>query len=152
MDFRVIWKRILLDIKNYYIALILFIIYNIVIRMVFDAFCPFLIVTGFPCAGCGMTRAVFYIITGQFARGMSLNPTAPLWIAWIAMFLYQRYVRGKKSKWLMLLLGLVAVITLGVYIYRMFTQFPGNPPMTYYRNNILSKYSVFLRHLLQYLE
>lgn len=149
MDFGEIWKRIFLDIKNYYLALILFFIYNIVIRMVFDAFCPFLIVTGFPCAGCGMTRAVFYILTGQIARGMQLNPTAPLWMAWIALFLYNRYVRGKSSKWITRVLILVAAITLAVYIYRMITQFPGNPPMTYYKNNIITKCSRLMFELLQ---
>lgn len=149
MDFGEIWKRIFLDIKNYYLALILFLIYNIVIRMVFDAFCPFLIVTGFPCAGCGMTRAVFYILTGQIARGMQLNPTAPLWMAWIALFLYNRYVRGKSSKWITRVLILVAAITLAVYIYRMITQFPGNPPMTYYKNNIITKCSRLMFELLQ---
>lgn len=152
MDIRRIWKRVVSDLKNYYVALLLFIAYNIVVRMIFDAFCPFLIITGFPCAGCGMTRAVCCFLTGQFARGMNLNPTAPLWIAWIFFFFYTRYVREKKSKWLMRFLVIVAVITLAVYIYRMLTQFPGDPPMTYYRNSILSKYISFVTELLQYAE
>lgn len=152
MNIRSIWKRIVSDIKDYYIAILLFIVLNVVVRAVFHAFCPFLIITGFPCAGCGLTRAVFYILTGQFARGMNLNPAAPFWIAWIVYFLVMRYVCGKNSKWLMRFLGVVAVITLGVYLYRMLTQFPGNPPMTYYRNNIMSKYSTILHELLQYIE
>lgn len=152
MNIRSIWKRIVSDIKDYYIAILLFIVLNVVVRAVFHAFCPFLIITGFPCAGCGLTRAVFYILTGQFTRGMNLNPAAPFWIAWIAFFLYTRYIRGKDSKWLMRFLGVVAVITLGVYLYRMLTQFPGNPPMTYYRKNIMSKYSTILHELLQYIE
>ena len=152
MNIKSIGKRIVSDIRNYYIAILLFIALNIVVRAVFHAFCPFLIITGFPCAGCGMTRAVICLLTGQFTRGMNLNPAAPFWIAWIVFFLYTRYVRGENSKLVKILLGIVVVITLAVYFYRMLTQFPGNPPMTYYRNNILAKYSTMLRDLLQYNE
>ncbi|MBQ6787477.1 MAG: DUF2752 domain-containing protein [Lachnospiraceae bacterium] len=152
MNIKSIWKRIVSDIKNYYIAILLFGVLNIIVRAVFHAFCPFLIITGFPCAGCGMTRAVICLLTGQFTRGMNLNPAAPFWIAWIAFFLFERYVRGENSKWNNILLGIVVVITLAVYVYRMLTQFPGNPPMTYYRNNVLTKYSTILRDLLQYIE
>ena len=152
MSIRSIWKRISSDIKNYYIAILLFIALNIVVRKVFRAFCPFLIVTGLPCAGCGMTRAVFCFLTGQFERGMNLNPAAPLWILWIAAFVINRYILGKNSKWIRVLLGMVVVITLVIYLYRMLTQFPSYPPMTYYRNNIMAKYNTILRDLLQYIE
>ena len=152
MNIRSIWKRISSDIKNYYIAILLFVALNIVVRKVFRAFCPFLIVTGLPCAGCGMTRAVFCFLTGQFERGMNLNPAAPLWILWIAAFVINRYILGKNSKWIRVLLGMVVVITLVIYLYRMLTQFPSYPPMTYYRNNIMAKYNTILRDLLQYIE
>lgn len=150
MNMKSIWKRIVSDIRNYYIAGLLFLAYNVIVRWLFDAFCPFLIITGFPCAGCGMTRAVFCLLTGQFSRGMNLNPAAPFWIVWIVCFLYTRYIRRKNSKWVMRALGIVALITLGIYFYRMLTEFPGNPPMTYYRKNVLAKYSTIWRDLLQY--
>lgn len=137
---RNIWRRIVSDVKQYYIAVLLLLGLNIVVRKIFHAFCPFLIVTGFPCAGCGMTRAVFHILTGNFERGMRLNPAAPLWIGWIVYFGVNRYILGKNSKWVMRLLGAVCVITFAIYLYRMLTQFPGDPPMTYYRNNMISKY------------
>ena len=147
-----ICKRIWKDIKTYYIAAILFLIYNAVVRHFFHAFCPFLIMTGFPCAGCGMTRAVYYILTGQIVRGMDLNPAAPLWIAWFAFFAVKRYIRGKDSKWTMRLLGGVWAVTLVIYAYRMATQFPGSPPMTYYRNNLMTKYSTICHNFLHYIK
>ena len=70
--------RVWRDIKNFRAAILALVLYNAVVRSVFRAFCPQLILTGFPCAGCGMTRAVLYILTGRFARGMQLNPAAPL--------------------------------------------------------------------------
>ncbi len=142
------WNRVVADVKTYYIGIVLFLIFNIVIRKLFHAFCPFLITTGFPCAGCGMTRAVYHILTGSFERGMNLNPAAPLWIGWIAYFLMCRYILGKNTKWVMRFLVLVCVVTFVIYLYRMMTQFPGDPPMTYYRNNILSKYLIIFKEML----
>lgn len=152
MKIKRIWKRIVTDIRNYYIAILLFIGLNIAVRTAFHAFCPFLILTGFPCAGCGMTRAVLCFVTGQFERGMNLNPAAPFWILWIVFFVTNRYVYGKNSKWIKILLGIVASITMVIYFYRILTQFPSYPPMTYYKNNILAKYNTILRDLLQYME
>ena len=73
MNIRSIWKRISSDIKNYYIAILLFIALNIVVRKVFRAFCPFLIVTGLPCAGCGMTRAGIAMMQLDFYQAIRYN-------------------------------------------------------------------------------
>lgn len=135
----IVLNRIWKDLKNFRTAILALMLYNIIIRSVFHAFCPQLILTGFPCAGCGMTRAVFCILTGQFARGMQLNPAAPLWILFLAWFFANRYLRGVYPKRTILLLGLVCAATFGIYLYRMLNFFPGDPPMAYYRNNILRR-------------
>ena len=134
-----LWERLIKDIRDFKIAIAAIILYNVLARSQFHAFCPQLILTGFPCAGCGMTRAVFYILTGQFARGLRLNPAAPLWILFLCWFFYNRYVRGVYQKGTRFWLGLVCVVTLAVYGYRMLYCFPGEPPMVYYRNNLLRK-------------
>lgn len=130
-----IWK----DIKDFRVAILFFAIYSVTVRKLFHAFCPQLIVTGFPCAGCGMTRAMFYIMTGQFARGVRLNPAALLWIAFLLWFFWNRYIYGTYRKSTKLWLGLVCAVTLAIYIYRMVNCFPSSPPMVYYRNNILRR-------------
>lgn len=135
-----IFGRIWNDLKNDWICILLFGLWNVVVRKLFGAFCPFLIVTGFPCAGCGMTRAVFYILTGQIRRGMNLNPAAPLWIAWIFWFFWNRYVRGRYKKSTMCWLGAVCVVTLAIYLYRMANAFPGSPPLVYYQKNLLRRF------------
>lgn len=129
--------RIWRDIKDYRSAILLFALWNVAVRKMFHAFCPFLIFTGFPCAGCGMTRAVFYILTGRITRGMHLNPAAPLWIIWISWFFWNRYVRGRYKKSAMLWLGAVCAVTFLIYVYRMVNYFPGDPPLVYYRGNLL---------------
>ena len=134
-----VFERIWKDIKRFRIAILLLIFYNVSARIMFHAFCPQLILTGFPCAGCGMTRAVLYILTGRFARGMQLNPAAPLWIIFLCWFFANRYLKGVYRKSTTLWLGLVCVVTLAVYVYRMLHFFPGDPPMVYYRNNLLRR-------------
>lgn len=132
-------ERIKEDIQNFYPAVIVFAIYNLVVRSIFHAYCPFLIATGFPCPGCGMTRAVFYLLTGRFGRGMALNPAAPLWIGFIACFFIERYLRGRTPKYIKVLLAVVVLTTVGIYIYRMVNFFPGSPPLVFYRNNLISR-------------
>lgn len=136
---QIIIKRIGRDLRDFWGAILALALYNAVARIVFHAFCPQLILTGFPCAGCGMTRAVFFILTGRFARGMRLNPAAPLWILFLGWFLGNRYVKGARPKRMTLWLGLVCAVTLAVYLYRMINCFPGEPPMVYYRDNILRR-------------
>lgn len=129
--------RIKADVKTYYIAILLFAVYSVVIRKIFHAFCPFLIMSGFPCAGCGMTRAIYYICTGNFQRGMNLNPAAPLWIIFFIWFFWNRYIIGKNRKYTLLYLSVICVATLLIYIYRMVNYFPGDPPLVYYKDNLM---------------
>ncbi len=132
-------KRLMNDIKAFYPAVIVFVMYNFVVRKIFHAYCPFLITTGFPCAGCGMTRAVFYILTGRIKRGMALNPAAPMWIVFLLWFFAERYLRGRTPKYVKAVLAMVVVITFGIYLYRMIHFFPGSPPLVFYRNNLISR-------------
>lgn len=42
-----------------------FLVYYQIVHSVFDAFCPMLVLTGIPCAGCGLTRAALYLLRGK---------------------------------------------------------------------------------------
>lgn len=132
-------KRLTKDIKAFYPAVIVFGIYNFFVREIFHAYCPFLILTGFPCAGCGMTRAIFFILTGRIKRGMALNPAAPMWILFLVWFFIERYLRGRTPKYTKVVLATVVLVTVGIYVYRMVNFFPGSPPLVFYRNNIISR-------------
>lgn len=133
-------ERLTKDIKAFYPAVIVFGIYNVVARKIFHAYCPFLILTGFPCAGCGMTRAIFFILTGRIKRGMALNPAAPMWILFLVWFFIERYLRGRTPKYTKIVLAAVVLVTVGIYVYRMVNFFPGNPPLVFYRNNMISRF------------
>ena len=66
--------RIRKDVGAYWGFAVVFVLYDIAAHAMFHAFCPSVFLFGLPCPGCGMTRAVFFFITGQFQRGMQMNP------------------------------------------------------------------------------
>lgn len=88
-----------------------------------------LILTGLPCPGCGMTRALFLALTGRFARAWEFQPPVYGWILLGLAFAVRRYLTvspvstREKQLWT-LALALLLLASLVLYIYRMFTGFP----------------------------
>lgn len=133
-----VFKRIAKDIIAFKWPILLFVIVYLAIHKVFHAFCPMIIITGYPCPGCGMTRAVAYLLMGQFERSFNLNPLAPLWILLGIWFFFRRYIAGKKVKGVYPLMACICIAMIVYYAYRMYTTFPSYPPMVYRRDNILA--------------
>lgn len=57
--------RVWPDMKASGLAGAVFLVYYQIVHSVFDAFCPMLVLTGIPCAGCGLTRAALYLLRGK---------------------------------------------------------------------------------------
>lgn len=139
------------DIRTFYPALIIFLVLYFLSHKIFHAFCPMVIVTGFPCAGCGLTRAFLYLLQGQFIRAIKLNPMViPIFLFLIYFFVY-RYLLGKTVRYLNLLLALLAVAALVTYGIRMYLYFPGRPPYVYTQDNVLSRQIPWYSELIQYI-
>lgn len=135
-----VWKRIKSDLKEYRIAIAMLCIYYIVGRVFFRAFCPSVIVTGLPCPGCGLSRAVWFLVTGQPQRSFALHPLGLFWLLFILCFFINRYILGKKSnKTMIVLLAVLALATLILYCIRMAAFFPDRPPMSYTGRNLFEK-------------
>ena len=147
----VIWGRIKQDIRQHGAGVLVVVLY-FVMHALFGAFCPSVIVTGFPCPGCGMTRAVLYLLKGQFLRSWALNPAAGLWGLWALWFAFERYIRGQKCKGLTWALCGIALFMISVYMIRMVRYFPDRPPYVYTPNNLFSRiipgYRSIVKHLL----
>ena len=55
-----------------------------------DYHCPFKLLTGLPCPLCGLTRACFALLHGDWVSALRLNPLAPVavmsypmyWMTW----------------------------------------------------------------------
>ncbi len=137
---RGMWNRLEADIREYRYAIGSLLLYYVAMRLVFHAFCPLVIITGLPCPGCGLSRSVWYFLTGQFSRSFSLHPLGAFWLLLLVWFCINRYVAGKQvTKGWTLALTTVCIATLLLYGYRMATLFPGRPPMSYTGHNLLER-------------
>lgn len=141
--------RIWRDIRNFKEVILIFTVYYIVMHQVFHAFCPSVLLTGFPCAGCGMTRAVIFMLAGQFARSWRLNPMALPVIVFAAYCVIRRYFLGKKVRGFRTGLIILCLGMLTAYAYRMFTIFPNRPPYVYTAGNFLEMHIPFYRDILR---
>lgn len=131
--------RLRKDIWTYKWLGLLLITYYLLVEFLFSAFCPLVIVTGFPCPGCGITRAFLFVITGQFQRAWNINPFIYGWLLLACYVGVQRYWLNRQAKGLTGLAAVLAVAMIAFYIYRMYRYFPNRPPMTYTRGNLFEK-------------
>lgn len=132
------------DIKSARWAVMLVIAYFAFLKKVLHSLCPMVLITGFPCPGCGLTRAGFQVLRLDLAGACKTHPFIFAVIALAVVFAAERYVCLSRSmrvtKWLSIAVMIGMVI---FYIWRMVYLFPDVPPMTYYYRNLLSKLHVF---------
>lgn len=132
----VFFNRILKDIRAYGLLVVIYLIYHIVTQHVFRASCPLILLTGYPCPGCGMTRAIYLTLTFQFEKAFYLNPTAFLWVAFFIYLFITRYIMGKSYKITWWLVSVVVMLTIVRYIYGMLVFYPDRIPYVHTNNNI----------------
>lgn len=107
--------------------------YALLTHIMFDRFCPMLILTGLPCPGCGMTRALFLALSGQFERAWELQPLIYGWIFLGGAYGVRRYLFHKtewrtdreKRVWTAAL-ALLLSGSLFLYVWRIFFGFPAD--------------------------
>lgn len=127
------------DIKSAKWAVILLTAYFAFLKIFLHSLCPVVLVTGFPCPGCGLTRAGFRILHLDFYGAFKLHPFIYGVIALAVIFAVERYVVQTRkmtvTTWFacFVIAGMVVL-----YIYRMAHYFPDVAPMTYYRHNLLA--------------
>lgn len=125
------------DLWNVRVVILVLAGYFLFVRLFLYSSCPMVMVTGFPCPGCGLSRAGFSVLRGEFSAAWHLHPFIYAIIVLAAAAAVRRYLFHKETaclkKWLILLLAGMLVF----YIYRMARYFPGEPPISYYRGNLL---------------
>lgn len=95
-------------------------------------YCPFKLLTGIPCPGCGGQRALFAIMHGNIIEAVCINPLSVLLIlfAFIApMWLFVDCYRGTnslhgvmKSKWSWKTIIIVVLIIIANWIWNIYKQ------------------------------
>lgn len=148
---KMIGNRIKKDFMEYRIAIILFLVYYFTIKAIFHAYCPMVLITGLPCPGCGMTRAIALFLIGEFTRSWNLQPQAILWIIFALWIVIRRYFMEKKVIGFQMIFAALLTLLIVAYSYRMMTAFPSYPPMTYRKDNLLSNILYFYEDFLHIL-
>lgn len=133
--------RIIKDIKTFWVGIAIIVSYYFITNHFFHASCPFILLTGFPCPGCGLTRSVFNILTFDFESAIIINPISFAWVAFFIYFIFVRYILGKNTKIVSaitnVLIILICLTTLVFYIYNMINYFPNKIPYVYTRRNLM---------------
>ena len=140
--------RLWQDVKNMWVAAAAIAVYTVLVNMTFHAFCPMVIFTGLPCPACGMSRAMFYLVTGNITASVQMHPVV-LWI--VCLFLYfawNRYLKGRDAKGMKILLGMTFAMLIICYVWRMFLYFPDKAPCVYTKRNVLAGIFPFYEQIL----
>lgn len=145
---RTVCGRMAADIREYGIAIIAVVIYMIFVNVVFHAFCPLVIVSGFPCPGCGVTRAAVCLLTGRWRQAWQLNPVIFPIALTAVYFGWNRYLLGRKAMALRGMIVAVFALLLCVYCVRMYLWFPDRAPYVYAEDNVLARGVPFYRDIL----
>ncbi len=103
--------------------------------------CPVRMITGFPCPACGLTRAGFRLLRLDFAGAWEIHPFIYGIVILAALFCLNRYfLKGQPlRRFLYLAAGLTLAGMIVFYLWRIFTRFPGEPPMEYYSGNLINR-------------
>ncbi len=144
---KTVFRRIIKDLWDNRAPIIALAIMWVLAELVFHRFCPVVIMSGFPCPGCGLTRALFNLITLHPIKAFEYNPSYPFWVALLVAFVIRRHVQGKSTWILRYPLMAVCLITIGIYIWRMIALFPGKEPMVFFEGNVFGRIMPFYNQL-----
>ncbi len=145
---REVGKRICQDIKNFWPAAVAVVICIVLMNVLFGAFCPMVVITGLPCPGCGMTRSLFFLITGRLERSLWIHPMGILIAGIIFYFLWNRYLLGKSARGMKTLIILAIAALVFFYLFRMYLYFPDREPYVYREENLLARVFPFYEQIL----
>ena len=115
-------KRFFRVLKRYLIVLgagILYFVFTTVTKIGIP--CPFRLITGFQCPGCGISRMLISLVKLDFAAAFQYNPfillTLPLlcFVIFYSDYLYIKKGNGALGKWnILLIFELVGLLIFGV--------------------------------------
>lgn len=117
--------------------------------LIFQTNCITRFITGFPCPGCGLTRAGICVLTLQWKKALYYNGFIFPIILLTLMALYYRYVKGTDMPHVGKMIITLIIFMVIYYIYRMIRYYPNRAPLDYSSNNLIV---VTIQQLTDFLE
>lgn len=109
-------------------------------------FCFVRSVSGFPCPGCGLTRAAAALFNGNIKEAFNYHPLIIAAIFFIlvcfAAFVFNINISKTRFR---IFFWFVFVLFIGVYIVRMILFYPNKEPMTYLEASLWGRFINFLK-------
>jgi len=131
-------KKISEDIRRAGPGLTVFFLLAVFNMLLFKTVCPFAALTGFPCPGCGLTRAFESLVCGNITQAAEYNAMIFLWIPAVSLLILKRYAGFfRRVPWESVLIP-VLLISFGYYVLRLKTGFPFTSPMNYHAENAVA--------------
>lgn len=131
--------RIKEDFIRYRILIAALLVFATAASVLFHRICIFTILCGYPCPGCGISRAFFSFLTLRWKEAFWMNPMIFIWVPLIAWAAFNRYFRGRKTPYFTALFITAGLLSLVVYGIRMYLLYPDTPPMTYFEQNLFDR-------------
>ena len=104
------------DLKRYWYAIIIVIIYLISMELIFGHTCIFKAIFHVDCPGCGLTRATLALLKGDIKSSLHYNYTCIFWWLTFILFFIDRYIKSLKIKPFPVLFIITCIITIVRYI------------------------------------
>lgn len=138
---KMILKRIQKDGLVIFCIVVFAALYHVFFMKVLNGICPIKCITGYPCPGCGITRACISVFHLKLMQAFMLNPSFVSWGLFFAFFVVRRYIMGRTNdKAIMYFLIAVIIAAIVIYIIRMVLLYPSEPVLTYYEDNLFSHF------------
>ena len=116
-----------------------------------DARCLTRAVSGYPCPGCGITRATLSFLHGDWESAFNFHPLFLLIDAYIVFIAVYMVFRKEENKFITISSIIIGALMLGVYIFRMITMFPHTEPMTYNQNSLYNQLNQIIEFIVNIL-
>ncbi len=140
---RIVLRRAAADVISIKWAILLIGVCFLALWAATGSICPMVAFTGFPCPGCGLTRAGLLALSLDFPGAWKMNPFIFPIGALILIWCVYRYIFFRKPPvWFTRCAAAVLTGLMVFYVWRMICCFPGEAPMNYYADHLLSRLSV----------
>ena len=106
--------------------------------------------SGFPCPGCGSSRAAAALFHGNIKQALDYHPLifVSLGLPVIFIITYIFRLNILKFKAVNILLFIIFLVYIAVFIVRLILYYPDTEPMTYLESSFLGRFINFIKFYL----